>query len=246
MATILVIQFRKNPVLVESERGSICRETKPLGLDVRFASALDESLSWDNPARMLTGVAGVILGGSGEYDFDGGRTECDEARAMSQVFLKRLSPFVTFLFDHTVPTLGICYGHQLIGAHQGVSVVHDATQSKVGTHEVLLLSTSAEDALFEGIPERFAAQYGHKDALSAIPDGAVLLAHANEHCRVSALRYGKHIYTVQFHPEMTAEDVALRLENSPGYLPEGVAVADVVQTSPHASRILRNFLEQLL
>jgi GMP synthase (glutamine-hydrolysing) len=186
-------------------------------------------------------VDALVLGGSGEFDFDGDRSADDPARTISATFLNRLTPLLEQVFAQDVPTFGICYGHQLIGAFSGVSVVYSEKEKKSCSHEVYLNDEQERGPLLHGIPEQFHANYGHKDVLETIPDGATLLMAGGDLCTVSALRYKQNIYTVQFHPELTLEDTKVRLAESPSYLPEGAAVEDLYRSTPHANQLLQNF-----
>lgn len=237
---ILTIQFRKNPVSIEQEQACVVREAGVYA-EIDFVSALDETIDFNYPETVLEGYSGVILGGSGEFDFDGNRDREDENRKISYEILGRLRPLFQYIFDHDIPTLGICYGHQLLGAFAGAQVHCDATQQKSKSHEVKLIVDKNDLFLFTDLPESFKAHYGHKDVLDRVPEGAVLLMNGGDACRVSALRYKNNIYTTQFHPELRFDDMVERIKNSPGYLPEGVAVEEVFEESPNSNKILENF-----
>ncbi len=132
----------------------------------------------------------------------------------------------------------------MVGEALGVRVLHDPSQKKMGSYPVTLTQEGKRDALFHDLPETFVGQYGHKDSLSSVPAQAVLLANSDI-CRVSALRYGARVYTTQFHPELTAEDMKRRLKNSPGYLPEGVDVDSIIKPSPESSSLVARFVERV-
>lgn len=239
-AKILGIQFRKNETSKQLERDSIRRE---LGerVQVDFVDALDASLLWNQPEILLGSYHGLILGGSVDFDFDGGRSDDDADRRISYELLERLQPLFAYVFEHDIPTLGICYGHQILGAFAGAQVVNDDGQKKSRSHEVKLLVDADDHFLFTDLPSQFFAHYGHKDSLDRVPEGAVLLMEGGEQCRVSALRYQQNIYTTQFHPELTVSDMVLRIQNSPGYLPEGAVVEELFKDDPNSNKILRNF-----
>ncbi len=237
---ILGIQFRKKETSVQLEQESIRREIGE-SAQLDFISALDTTIDWDAPEIILASYQGVVLGGSGDFDFDGGRPDDDEAKRLSYEFLERLRPLFIYLFERDIPTLGICYGHQILGAFAGAQVVHDQTQKKSRSHEVKLLVDAADHFLFTDVPESFLAHYGHKDSLDRVPEGAILLVSGGDACKVSALRYHNNIYTTQFHPELTVADMVVRMKHSPGYLPEGVAVEELFKDDPSSNQILRNF-----
>lgn len=237
---ILGIQFRKNESSIAQEQTCIVREAGVYA-DVEFLSALDESIDWNFPEAIMEGYHGVVLGGSGEFDFDGNRSEDDPARKISYEFLGRLRPLFQYVFDNDIPTLGICYGHQLLGAFAGAQVRYSEQEKKSRSHDVKLLVEQNDYFLFSDLPDTFSAHYGHKDVLDRVPEGAVLLMNGGDECRVSALRYKTNIYTTQFHPELTFDDMVERIQNSPGYLPEGVVAEEVFSKSPDSNKILRNF-----
>ncbi|MBX9906648.1 type 1 glutamine amidotransferase [Patescibacteria group bacterium] len=244
MKKILIIQSRARPEMLHAEQGEY---TRAIGSAAHtdFISSLNESLEWNTPPHMLAGYDAVMLGGSGEFDFDGGRSVDDSARITSSHIVARIRPLILYILEKDIPLLGICYGHQIISEVLGVPVLHDASQKKVGTFPVALTDAGKSDAIFSDLPEIFMAQYGHKDSVSALPPGAVVLAESAQ-CRFSALRYGNHVYTTQFHPELTQKDIAWKLQNSPGYLPQGVSVESIAKPSIEASSIIPKFIERIV
>ena len=239
-AKILGIQFRVKPDAVSHEQACLQREAGVYA-DIEFVSALDTSVDWNEPSKMMGEYQGVILGGSGDFDFDGGRLSDDPARAVSYTLLEKLRPLFSYLFDHDIPTLGICYGHQLLGAFAGAQVRYDEGQKKICSHEVKLMVDKHDYFLFSDLPESFQAHYGHKDSLDRIPEGAVLLMNGGDQCKISALKYKNNIFTTQFHPELNFADMVTRMNNSPGYLPEGTIAAEIFKDEPHSNTILQNF-----
>ena len=239
---VLVIQSRENPAMVEIEQNGY-RRVAGDGADVHFLSALDPKLSWETPDAILKGFDAVIFGGSGEFDLHGGRLGNDPARLMATIILSRLRALITEVFASEMPALGICFGHQLIAQMRGGCVMNDSGQKKAGSYEVNLTSEGKCDPLFESMPHSFVAQYGHRDSVTELPDGAVVLA-SGPSCRFSALRYGNSAYTFQFHPEVEPYEFAGRLKTA-GYLPEGVAPESVIRDSPEASRLIRLFVEKI-
>ncbi|MBU2103936.1 gamma-glutamyl-gamma-aminobutyrate hydrolase family protein [Patescibacteria group bacterium] len=242
MKEILVIQSRTRPEMVEGEQEEYVRALEGTEYVPVFKNALDESIQWNNPQQVIGSARGVIFGGSGEYDFDGGRSLDDPARSTSKVILAQVTPLLEYLFQNGIPTLGICYGHQIIGDWRGGKVANDHSQKKTGSHEVVLTEAGKNDPLFADMPPAFLAQYGHKDSLTTLPEGAVSIA-TGAQCNFSGLRYGPGIYTLQFHPELTASDVSRKLKLSPGYLPEGVDPTDIIRESPEASTLIARFVE---
>jgi GMP synthase (glutamine-hydrolysing) len=96
-----------------------------------------------------------------------------------------------------LPFLGICFGHQLIGAAYGSQVAdlgHNIREFK----EVKLLG---EDPLFDGLLGSIRVSESHRQALTRVPEGFRHLAESAT-SQVEAMCHQKRpIYGVQFHPE---------------------------------------------
>lgn len=243
MKTIILVQSRIDPHTLERERRAYGRSLSSCTL--RSISTLDHAQPWDEPERFLSGVHGVIIGGSSDFDLHGGRTHDDPARVGAREILERIRPLIVHALEHHFPMLGVCFGHQLIAEVQGGNVVSDPEQRKFGSYDVAKLEEAIEDPLFSDLPDAFVAQYGHKDAVSALPHGAVLLARGDA-CHFSALRYGTRVYTTQFHPELTGDDMRTRIEAQSQYLPEGMTAAQAVRSSPEAEMLLTRFVERIV
>lgn len=237
---ILTIQFRSNLQAIAAERSNLEREVG-IYVEVEYINALDDEIDWNHPQAILADYKGLILGGSGEFDFDGKRSESDPAKKTSYALLEKLKPLFEYVFENDIPTLGICYGHQILGAFRGAQVCCDEIQKKTGSYELKLMVDRNDYFLFSDLPNSFFAHYGHKDALDRVPDGAVLIMNGGEQCKVSALKYQNNIYSTQFHPEFTYEQAVDRIKKTPGYLPEGVVAEEIFKDEPHSNTILQNF-----
>ncbi len=108
-----------------------------------------------------------------------------------------------------IPTLGICFGHQLL-CHSLGATVERANSMSSGVWELSLNHEGLSDDLFDsrgsgkgGAP---VALYSHQDHVTTVPDSCLLLGSA-EHNRVTAVRVmcedGRALpaWGVQFHPE---------------------------------------------
>ena len=101
-----------------------------------------------------------------------------------------------------IPLLGICFGHQLIGAAYG-SEVADLGVPVRQFKEVKLLK---RDLLFHGLPDSIRVSESHRQALSRVPDGFRHLAESAT-SRVEAIGHEtRPVYGVQFHPEKSDEE----------------------------------------
>jgi len=109
----------------------------------------------------------------------------------------------------SIPTLGICFGHQLL-CHSLGATVERADSMSSGVWELSLNQHGLKDNLFDsrGSGEDGApvALYSHQDHVTTVPESCLLLGSA-EHNRVTAVRViggdGRALpaWGVQFHPE---------------------------------------------
>ncbi|NTW70527.1 MAG: glutamine amidotransferase [Chlorobiaceae bacterium] len=115
----------------------------------------------------------------------------------------RLESWIALLVSASVPFLGICYGHQLLGRAMGGEVGYHPLGSEIGTVEITLASEAEDDPLFRGLPCCFAAHATHAQSVLTLPPGALPLA-LSLHDPVHAFRVGTAAWGVQFHPEYSA------------------------------------------
>ena len=117
----------------------------------------------------------------------------------------------------TIPTLGVCLGHQAIGEAYGGNVVRAGKVMHGKTSSVRHHGTD----LFAGIPDPMQVMRYHSLIVesSSLPDELVVLAHAEDDpTEIHGMRHREHpVWGVQFHPESIM--------------------------SPHGLRVLRNFLD---
>jgi GMP synthase (glutamine-hydrolysing) len=101
------------------------------------------------------------------------------------------------LYELGIPTLGICYGMQLMAQDLGGSVdrtgVSEFGKTEVRTHE---------GALFAGLPEEQTTWMSHRDSVTAPPAGARVVA-GSDSTPIAAFEHEERkLYGVQFHPEV--------------------------------------------
>ncbi|NQX13123.1 gamma-glutamyl-gamma-aminobutyrate hydrolase family protein [Microbacteriaceae bacterium VKM Ac-2855] len=129
-----------------------------------------------------------------------------------------ISPEIALLQDrihHRLPTIGICFGAQLIAAALG-EVVHPGPSREVGFRHVVLTEAGHGSAL-RHVADTPMMQW-HGDTFD-LPDGATLLASSPEYA-VEAFAIGDWLLGVQFHPELTPEMTADWLAGDADYAAE--------------------------
>ncbi len=161
----------------------------------------------------LADWSGIILGG-GPFNVSDPQDAKPPAQRRAEADLRALAEQVVAA---DFPFLGACYGIGVLGTLAGGQV--DRTWGEpIGALPVLLTEDGRQDPLFGGLPEEFLAYLGHKEAVSRLPDGAVLLA-STDTCPVHAFRLGQHVYATQFHPELDPVALCDRIDaySSHGY-----------------------------
>jgi GMP synthase (glutamine-hydrolysing) len=100
------------------------------------------------------------------------------------------------LRDDRVPTLGICFGHQLLNDAFGGTVEHRGDRTGIETVRF------GDDPLFDGVGPRVPLVHG--DVVTELGDGMVPIADADYHDYVATRHRNAPVWTVQYHPELTA------------------------------------------
>lgn len=109
--------------------------------------------------------------------------------------------------DGQIPMLGICLGGQLLAYVGGGTVEHRKLQPEHGITPITLDAAAADDPLFSVLPESFPMTENHVDHITSLPAEAVLLAHSDR-SPVQGFRLGDRAWGLQFHPEVSAANIA--------------------------------------
>ncbi|WP_222912716.1 type 1 glutamine amidotransferase [Natrinema sp. SYSU A 869] len=132
------------------------------------------------------------------------------------------------LIDREIPTLGVCFGHQVVNSALG------GTVEEVGTTATLVEATLADDPLFDGVDPVVVSL--HSDVVTDPGKDMEIIASA-DHARVFGTRHRiAPLWTVQFHPEITASHRD-NLVNDFGWKSERFSFEDVT-----AGRLFENFV----
>jgi GMP synthase (glutamine-hydrolysing) len=196
------------------------------------------------PPLRLDDYAGILLGG-------GPFNSSDPEESKSEV-QRRVERELAALLDEVVvrdfPFFGACYGIGTLGVHQG-GVVDRTFAEPIAAVEIALTAEGLADPVMDGVPERFDAFVGHKEACRVLPPSAVLLA-SSAGCPVQMFRVGRNVYATQFHPELDVAGIITRVRvyQHAGYF-EPAELNDLIATLTPAvvtepGRILANFAQR--
>ena len=192
----------------------------------------------------LSAWSGLLLGGSPFTVSDP-----VAAKSAAQVRVEaELRALLERVVAQDVPFLGACYGIGALGTAVG-AVVDRRYGEPIGAVTVALTPDGQADPLLGGLPAAFQAFVGHKEAISALPVGAVTLA-TSATCPVQAFRVGRNVYATQFHPELDLAGLRTRVEvyRHAGYFPpeqaDAVLAAAGRAVVEHPPLLLRRFVER--
>jgi GMP synthase (glutamine-hydrolysing) len=235
----LLLSSRAEDLAADGEYESVLACTK-LGEDRLHRIRLEAA---PLPSLRLDDWAGIILGGG---PFNSSDPE-EQKPAVQRRVERELSALLDEVVARDFPFFGACYGIGTLGVHQG-GVVDRRYAEPVSAVEVALTPEGLADPVLDGVPERFDAFVGHKEACRVLPSSATLLA-SSAGCPVQMFRVGRNVYATQFHPELDVASIITRVRVyqhagyfAPAEMDDLIAVlSTAVVTEP--GRILANFAQ---
>jgi GMP synthase (glutamine-hydrolysing) len=150
---------------------------------IRETQVYSEVISYRTTAEQLKllNPQGIILSGGPSSVYDLGAPQCDPA-----------------IWDLGIPVLGVCYGMQLMVQQLGGEVV----KSDLAEYGKAAIHIDDPTDLLTNVAENSTMWMSHGDSCTRLPSGFELLAHtANTPCAAIA-DHQRHLYGVQFHPEV--------------------------------------------
>lgn len=230
---LALIQVREGGVPLRQEQSCFIERCRVARRQFSFFNVVDApEIRWHH----VENAHAVIIGGAGAYSV----TE-------EQPFTEPLKQVLLELIHRDRPVFGSCWGHQFMASATGGTVIEDSQRTEIGTIPIRLTSEGQADPLFEGFPQRFHVQLGHKDWVSALGPGWIDLA-VSDLCSNQAIRLdGKPVYGTQFHSEMNEDRLRERLDvYVDSYVPdreEYLGIISRLRPSIEADAIMRRFLE---
>ncbi len=155
--------------------------TQLIARRIRELQVYCELFPWDAPEHEVLSIApqGLILSGG-----------------PASVYENSAPILPPYILESKLPLLGICYGMQLLVQELGGKVA-PSNQREYGLSEI---TTSTDNPLLP--PGSYQVWMSHGDRVEKFPPGFALLA-ASGSCPIAAIGDSKrHIYALQFHPEV--------------------------------------------
>lgn len=153
---------------------------------IRRLGAFSEIHEPEIDASDLKHASGIILSGGPQSVYDPNSPQADPK-----------------IFDLDIPILGLCYGHQWM-THTLGGKVEEGKTKEYGYCEIEL--TERPGRLLRDLQQKFTVWMSHGDEVHKMPDGFHRAA-TSDACKTAAMYHdSKHIYGLQFHPEVTHTD----------------------------------------
>ncbi len=184
------------------------------------------------PLPLPAACAGVVISGAHAMITD------------DAPWMLRLAEWTRRMVTAQVPYLGVCFGHQLLAKAAGGTVDFHPQGREIGSVPIELLAAAKADPLFAALPQHFLAHAVHAQSVRKLPKGATLLA-GNAYEATHAFRVGACAWGVQFHPEFTAERLAVYIDHlTPDLLAAGrdiAAIRAALVNTPESASLLPRF-----
>lgn len=133
------------------------------------------------------------------------------------------------------PLMGICGGHQLMSVALGGKVDRIPDGATVGSLPVELTEAGKQHFLFNGFNDQSLWLFANGDRVETAPTGSTILA-TRKGLPHAAIDHGGNWVSVQFHPEMTCDRMAMC------WLEENPANAALYTFVVGAEKMIGNFL----
>jgi GMP synthase (glutamine-hydrolysing) len=168
-------------------------------LDLNFINAVQEDFNLE----ILEDSSGLIIGGSTEFNLTAGHGKGD--------WLGTAYDLIDQALTQEIPTLGICFGFQLLTIHQGGKLINNSQYHETGSYEISLNQPANDCEIFSKLPETFTAQLGHKDTPTQLPENSYSLAKSEVVPHQAFRLKEKPVWGVLFHPELNQVTAKERL-----------------------------------
>ena len=171
----------KSQIIVILDFGSQYSEL--IARRIRETQVYSEVLSYRTTAEQLRQInpKGIILSGGPSSVYDTGAPQCDPD-----------------IWQLGVPVLGVCYGMQLMVKQLGGTV----ERSKRAEYGKASLFIDDPTDLLTNVEEGSTMWMSHGDSCTELPEGFETLAHTENTPCAAIANHKKHLFGVQFHPEV--------------------------------------------
>ena len=152
--------------------------------------------------------------------------------------------FLQTAMRKNIPTLGICFGSQLLAKALGGSVLPGAT-FEIGMNPVTLTDEGKTDPVFRQFPSTLQVFQWHGEGIG-LPQGMKSLM-VSAQFPIQAFRAQDRCYGLLFHPEMEEAGIHALCRQCPEDVQKGGILPEMIyaQAIPHLP-ILHEYADQLI
>ena len=195
---VTLIQIRHpNDAMAAHEQACLDRRVEGLQVNWSVRNVFEEQPS----ASWLKNAAAMIVGGSGSYSVHDAR---------STNWVTPLRDVLELALETSLPSFGICFGHQLLGFHLGAKVETDPGLAEVGTIPIELTAAGCKDPLLRSFSPRLLVHTGHSDSVVGVPNTVTVLGYSSVlETQIFKVK-GAPFYSTQFHPDISGEEARHR------------------------------------
>ncbi len=195
---------------------------------------------------------GVILGGLAEGGFEDLQNP-KISKKQKDKFLQTvdfINPIVFQLAKQDIPTIAVCFGHQLILKRLGATLSFDLKHQETGIYKIYTTEQAETDPVFKDLQPHFWAVIAHKTSVVKLPQNPELpIVHlaSSDKTPIQAVRINNNFYSLQFHPELNRKEFIYRLQFYPSYLKSNPdAINSLPDVEVRATHILTNWLNKIV
>jgi GMP synthase-like glutamine amidotransferase len=127
-----------------------------------------------------------------------------------------------------IPMFGACFGHQAIALALGGTIGRNPDG---WAHGYVTTTTRARPVWMADAPDQIGLYASHIEQVTQAPAGAQIVASAPG-CLIGGFAIDRHVFTTQYHPEMSDAFMAALVETLAGYVGD--------EATDHARQSLRN------
>lgn len=154
----------------------------------------------------ISGFDGFMIGGSPASVLGGAD------------WIDRLESLIREIAAAQIPQFGACFGHQVIAKALGGRLGFNPQGWSFGC---VRTDVTHSAAWMTGAPAALNLYSAHKEQVVEVPQGAEIWS-VTEGCPVGGFAIGAHVFTTEYHPEMSPEFIAALVEELAGDMPAEV------------------------
>jgi GMP synthase (glutamine-hydrolysing) len=235
---ILLLQIRNDTLTRQEEFDQFVRYSR---LQSHQFSSLDVYKIPEFEVTQIQGFDALFVGGSS----DASVTQPDV-----YPFVPAIERLLVHCLAERIPVFASCFGFQAVAEALGGKVIVDKDNMEMGTYPLWLTPAATQDLLFCDLPDGFWAVSGHKERAISLPQNAILLA-SSDRCPYHAFKIAdRPFYAFQFHPEMDAQELAVRIRRYQDRYFDHPEVLDQLlselQETPIANQLIEKFVDRIL